>query len=399
MPAAGLPFERLWLRSLRTVDASLDSLLDPLRLLASVPQAIVRLGRWRPDVVYATGGYVAIPVLIAAALWRTPALLWEGNRLPGRSVRLVARLATLRAVSFAATRDRLPTPTYLTGTPIRGLGALDRAAARARLGIPEGLPVMLVFGGSQSVRRLDLAMAEAVADLVARCAVVHLTGLDSYPAAARLRESLPAPLRERYLPFASLGDGMAAALSAADLLVGRAGSSTLAEASAAGLPMVLVPYPHAASHQQANAGDAEAAGAAIVVADEELDGDTLRDAAALLSDERLPRMAAASRSLARPGAAVLPARSSAWRLASAAGLRDHSSCRLAKRGTSPCGLPSAFCPDCSRSARCSLPRRRPPRPIPPAPSASSCRSRPAASPTSAPASSARSSPRRSASRW
>jgi UDP-N-acetylglucosamine--N-acetylmuramyl-(pentapeptide) pyrophosphoryl-undecaprenol N-acetylglucosamine transferase len=304
VPAAGLPLERLWLRSLRTVDLSIASLLDPLRLLVSVPQALVRLLRWRPDAIYATGGYVAIPVLIAAALLRLPVLLWEGNQVPGRSVRLVARLATLRAVSFPATRDLLPAPTYVTGTPIRGLGTVDADEGRRRLGVPAGLPVMLVFGGSQSVRRLDAAMAEAIADLVTRCAVVHLTGQDSYPGAQRRRETLPAELRDRYRPFAFLSHDMPAALAAADLVVGRAGSSTLAEATAAGLPMVLVPYPHAASHQEANAVDAQAAGAAVIVADEALDGAALRAAADLLFDARLPAMAAASRSLARPGAAA-----------------------------------------------------------------------------------------------
>jgi UDP-N-acetylglucosamine--N-acetylmuramyl-(pentapeptide) pyrophosphoryl-undecaprenol N-acetylglucosamine transferase len=119
VPGADLPLERLWLRSLRTVDASLDTLLDPLRLLASLPQAAWKLLRWRPDAIYTTGGYVAIPVLAAAALLRIPSLLWEGNQVPGRSVRLIARLASVRAVSFAGTRDRLPPPTYLTGTPIR----------------------------------------------------------------------------------------------------------------------------------------------------------------------------------------------------------------------------------------------------------------------------------------
>jgi UDP-N-acetylglucosamine--N-acetylmuramyl-(pentapeptide) pyrophosphoryl-undecaprenol N-acetylglucosamine transferase len=150
-------------------------------------------------------------------------------------------------------------------------------------------------------------MADAIGDLVTRCAVVHLTGADSFPAAQRLRASLPPEHRVRYLPFAFLHDDMGAAWAAADLLVGRAGSSTLAEATAAGLPMVLVPYPHAASHQEANAADAEAAGAARLVPDAKLDGDALRAAADLLFDGRLASMAAASRSLARPGAAAATA--------------------------------------------------------------------------------------------
>jgi UDP-N-acetylglucosamine--N-acetylmuramyl-(pentapeptide) pyrophosphoryl-undecaprenol N-acetylglucosamine transferase len=307
VPAAGLRLEQLRLRSLRTVEASPDTVLDPLRLLASVPQAIWALLRWRPDAIYTTGGYVAIPVLTAARLLGIPALLWEGNAVPGRSVRLVARLARARAVSFAVTCQRLPRPTYVSGTPIRELAEVDKATARERLGLPVGLPLLLVFGGSQSVRRLDEAMAEAAADLVSRCVVVHIAGAASFPRAEALRASLPAALQERYRPFAFLHGEMADALAAADLLVGRAGSSTLAEATAAGLPMVVVPYPHAAAHQRANAAEMVAAGAAILVDDEAFDGDALRRAADLAAGDQLGVMAAAARSLGRPGAAAATA--------------------------------------------------------------------------------------------
>jgi UDP-N-acetylglucosamine--N-acetylmuramyl-(pentapeptide) pyrophosphoryl-undecaprenol N-acetylglucosamine transferase len=308
VPAAGLPLDRLWLRSLRTVDASASTILDPLRLAASVPQALVKLARWRPDVVYTTGGYVAIPVLAAAALLRIPSLLWEGNRIPGRSVRLSARLASARTVSFSATSDRLPAPTFVTGTPIRQLDGGDKEGARARLGLPADVPVLLVFGGSQSVRRLNDAIADAIADLVERCTVVHITGSAGIAEAEALRSRLPAVRRDRYRPFEFLHQDMDAALAAADLLVGRAGSSTLAEAAAAGLPMIVVPYPHAAAHQQANAAEMVAAGAAELVADEDLDGDTLRRAGELLFDDRLPAMATAARSVGRPTAALASVR-------------------------------------------------------------------------------------------
>ncbi len=304
VPTTGIGLDRLWLRSLRTVDASLNTVLDPLRLGASVPQAIWKLLRWRPDVIYTTGGYVAIPVLAAAALLRVPALLWEGNQVPGRSVRSSARLATLRTVSYPATRERLPQPTFVTGTPIRDLEGGEPAAARARLGLPADLPVLLVFGGSQAVRRLNEAIAEAIADLVERCCVVHITGTSAIAEAEALRASLPEARRARYRPFAFLVEDMDAALTAADLLVGRAGSSTLAEAAAAGLPMIVVPYPHAAAHQRANAAELVDAGAAQLVDDADLDGDTLREACDLLFDQRLAAMSAAAYSVARPGAAA-----------------------------------------------------------------------------------------------
>ena len=103
MPAAGIPFRRLALRSLRTVDVGVHALLDPLRLGASVPQAGAILAAHRPDAIFTTGGYVAVPVLLAAAPLGIPVVLWDGNVIPGRAVRATARLADVLAVSFEAT--------------------------------------------------------------------------------------------------------------------------------------------------------------------------------------------------------------------------------------------------------------------------------------------------------
>ena len=304
VPAAGYRFDRLWLRTLRTVDLSLATVMDPVRLGASVPQAMAYLARWRPDVVYTTGGYIAIPVLIAAAALRVPSLLWEGNLLAGRSVRATARLASAITVSFPETATTLSAHASVTGTPIRELVPGDRTGARQRLHLPDDLPVLLVFGGSQAVARFNRAVADALPSLVASATVIHVTGDAGLAAALEARDQLPGGLRSRYLPFAFLREEMADALIASDLLVGRAGSSTLAEACAIGLPVIVVPYPHAAGHQEANARAMVAAGAARLVPDERFGADTLVEAAALLGDPvMLARMGAASRGLGRPGAA------------------------------------------------------------------------------------------------
>lgn len=281
---------------------------DPLRLAISAPQAVAHMLRWRPDVLYTTGGYVAIPTLAAAALLRVPSLMWEGNRLAGRSVRATARLASALAVSYAGTRDDLPGEAYLTGTPIRDTADLDRATARERLAIPGDLPLLLVFGGSQAVRRFNGAVAGAVPRLVERCWVLHVTGDAGIGEALAVRDALPGPIRERYRPAAFLREEMSAALVAADLLVGRAGSSTMAEASALGLPVIVVPYPHAAGHQEANARELVAAGGGLLVADDALDADRLVAVTGLLDDTAtLGRMRVAARSVGRPGAAVVTA--------------------------------------------------------------------------------------------
>jgi UDP-N-acetylglucosamine--N-acetylmuramyl-(pentapeptide) pyrophosphoryl-undecaprenol N-acetylglucosamine transferase len=305
--AAGIPFRRLALRSLRTVERDVHLVLDPARLAASVPQATAVLLRERPAAIFTTGGYVAIPTLLAAAPLRIPVVLWEGNVVPGRSVRFTARLARALAVSFEPTCAALAgagRPCLVTGTPIRDTREIDREAARSRLGIAPGARVLLIFGGSQAVRRFNAAVRDALPRLVERVHVIHVTGDDGYAAALASRGALPADLRDRYRPHPFLRDEMLDALAAADLVVGRAGSSTLAEVTALGLPMVVVPYPHAAGHQRENARVLADAGAARLVEDEAFDAAALIDAAAILDDPEVHvRMSAAARQLGRPGAA------------------------------------------------------------------------------------------------
>ncbi len=304
VPADGYPLELLALRSLRTVDMSRHTVLDPLRLGASYPQALAKLARRRPDVVFTTGGYIAIPVIAAAATLRIPRLMWEGNLVPGRSVRASARLASALAVSFAEACARLPGRCFITGTPIRSFAGCDRAAARATLGLEPETPVMFIFGGSQQVRRLNRAVWDALQSLVENASVIHMTGEPAYGEALKARDSLPTQQRGRYKPYPFLRDEMTDALLSADLLVGRAGSSTLAEASAVGLPMVVVPYPHASAHQVANARALADAGAARIVADEGFDAKALIDASGLLARPAdLDAMRAAARGFGRPGAA------------------------------------------------------------------------------------------------
>jgi UDP-N-acetylglucosamine--N-acetylmuramyl-(pentapeptide) pyrophosphoryl-undecaprenol N-acetylglucosamine transferase len=288
------------------VERDVHLVADPIRLALSVPQALVLLARDRPDAIFTTGGYVAIPVLLAATILRIPALLWEGNVVPGRSVRATAGLASAIAVSYGRTCVALGTrrPCLETGTPIRDTRDVDRVAARERLGIPPGRRVLLVFGGSQAVWRFNSAVAEALPRLVERVHLIHVTGDDGYGPALAAREALPAELRPSYRPEPFLRDEMLSVLAAADLVVGRAGSSTLAEVTALGLPMVVVPYPHAGGHQRANALVLAEAGAARLVEDDAFDASTLLDAAALLDDAAAhAAMAAAARALARPAAA------------------------------------------------------------------------------------------------
>ncbi len=280
--------------------------LDPIRLALSIPQAVALLLIRRPAAIFTTGGYVAIPTLLAAALLRIPSVLWDGNVVPGRSVRFVAGLATVLTVSHVETATTLGHPrAYVTGTPIRPTAGVDVDEARERFGARPGERILLVFGGSQAVQRFNDAVFAALPRLVARVRVVHVAGEAGYAPALAARAALPAELRDRYRPNPFLADDMAAALAAADLAVVRAGASTLAEAAAFALPLVIVPYPHAGGHQRRNAEAYAGSGAAILVEDEAFDADRLVDVAGLLADPaRHAAMSAAARDLARPGAAA-----------------------------------------------------------------------------------------------
>jgi UDP-N-acetylglucosamine--N-acetylmuramyl-(pentapeptide) pyrophosphoryl-undecaprenol N-acetylglucosamine transferase len=300
----GLPYHQLVVRSLRSVGRDVHLVLDPARLAASVPQAWALLGRLRPGAVFTTGGYLGIPLVLAARARGIPTLLWEGNVIPGRATATVGRWATRVAVSFPPTAAAFGERAFVSGTPVRAFAGIDRAAARASFGTGPADRLLLIFGGSQAVARISAALESSLPDLVAEWRILHLTGEAGLPAATSLRERLPVDLRDRYRPVAFLTERMADALVAADLVVGRAGSSTCAEICAVGVASILVPYPHAGGHQRANAEWLAGEGAARMVADEALDGPRLAAELRVLRDDEARRpIAEAAARLGRPGAA------------------------------------------------------------------------------------------------
>ena len=299
-----LPYDQLLVRSLRTAARDVHLVLDPVRVALSVPQAWWLLGRRRPAAIFSTGGYLALPLTLAARARGIPTLVWEGNVIPGRSTRALARLATRIAVSFPPTLAAFPGRAFVSGTPIRSLAEIERDAARESFGILPDDRLMLVFGGSQAVTTLNVAVFGSLHRLLDRWRLLHVAGQAGMAAALAARATLPAAMAERYDPQPFLTDRMAQALVAADLVVGRAGSSTCAEVAAAGVASILVPYPYAGSHQRANATWLGDQGAALVIADEALSPDRLAFEADRLRDDAVrARMAQAAHRLGRPDAA------------------------------------------------------------------------------------------------
>ncbi len=249
------------------------------------------------------GGFVAGPAGLAAITSRVPLVLTEADSHFGLANRILAGRARKICLAFPIA-GREGERYALTGRPVpAAVLRADRARARERFGIAEGERCLLVIGGSQGARSINLAAIEAFAERKDRnFHVVHVAGRrDFEELGARLAA---APYRDRYTLLAyepDLGDGLAAC----DLVVGRAGGSIF-ELTAAGRPAILVPYPHAtAGHQTANAAWMAEAGAAIAIADEDLTAERLAgEVGNLFGDPtRLRAMTSASANLALPDAA------------------------------------------------------------------------------------------------
>ena len=307
VPAAGIPFLGLAVRPPRS--------LAPIRVLVSVASAGISLGqaaavvaRVRPDAVIATGGIAAVPPVMAAAAFNIPIVVLEGNAIPGRTNRFLARYSRVVAVASDAAAARMPAGrAVVTGLPIRRevVTATREEGVRA-FGLDPTRRTVLVIGGSQGAARLNRATEDAVALLAPRrtLQVVHQVGRGwsgsgpDRPEPARV-EGL-GYLRVPYL------ERIGVAFASADLVVSRCGANALAEITACGLPSILVPYPHAADdHQSHNAAPLVASGAAVLLRDAALTGEALaREIAALFDTPgRLQAMAAAARSQGRPEAA------------------------------------------------------------------------------------------------
>jgi len=302
VPAAGYEIDFFEVRGidrrnpLRAARAGLEA-------VGAVSAARKVLRRRGADVVMGGGGFVAGPAGVAAALTGTPLVLTEADSHLGLANRLLARRARRVCLAFpiaGCEGDRY----LVTGRPVpRAVLEGDRVAARERFGIAAGDRCLLVFGGGQGARSVNLAAIEAFAERDGRdFHVLHITGKRDF---AEIEGRLAAaPHAERYtlLPYEpNLGDSLAAA----DLVLGRSGGSIF-EVVAVGRPAILVPYPFAtADHQTANAEWMRSGGAATVIADAELTAERLgAEVAAVLEDPtRLEAMAAAARRLAKPDAA------------------------------------------------------------------------------------------------
>lgn len=319
VPQAGLPIAFVRAAPLER-RLSLSFAVTAAANAAGFLQALAVLHRARPDILIATGGYVALPVVVALRVVRflgrsrARIALLEPNARSGLTNRLLAPLAD--EIWYGASPGRALGPReHVTGTPVRAAmrERLDPSAARTRFGLRPDRTTVAVFGGSQGARSLNEAVAElALAGLPAQLQILLVTGTRDYASVeGRLRGSPDVCVRA-YL------DEPSWAYAAADFVIARAGASTLAELAATGTPAILVPYPHATDdHQTYNALAFAASGAARVVPDASIDGTYLRTILLeVLAPDASARMTAAAHALAAadPCAAIV-ARVKTWSFA------------------------------------------------------------------------------------
>jgi UDP-N-acetylglucosamine--N-acetylmuramyl-(pentapeptide) pyrophosphoryl-undecaprenol N-acetylglucosamine transferase len=295
LPAGGLRGKSPW-----------TAVRNGAQILGSAATARRIVREFRPDVALVTGGYASVAVTIAAWTMHVPVLIYLPDIVPGLAIRLLSRFSALVAVTSEESRryfDRRKV--VVTGYPVRSdILTMDRTQASQWFALDTSLPALLVFGGSRGARSINQAVVAGLNRLLPTCQVIHVSGSLDAEWVDQATRGLPDDLRSRYHHYAYLPN-MPAALLAADLAVARAGAATMGEFPAAGLPAILVPYPHSGRHQEPNAHYMARGGAAHVLADGELREKLVPAILDLMSDEHLlRRMRTASKALARPTAAA-----------------------------------------------------------------------------------------------
>jgi len=276
---AGVRFATIKAGAMHGVGAA-RALRGAFRTAHGVRLALRILDDFRPDVVLLTGGFVGVPVSLAAKIRGLPSVVYLPDIEPGQAFKVMARLAakvattTNASAAFLGARDARKM--VVTGYPVREVfQSVSRQTARTHFGLPLDARVLLVFGGSKGAQSINRAVTAGITKLLKEAYVIHVSGANDFSEVSAARNDLPLDLQARYLVFRYLHEDMALAMAGADLTVCRAGASALGELTFVGLPAILVPYPYAWRYQKVNAAYLSERGAAVTLRDEDM-ADTVR---------------------------------------------------------------------------------------------------------------------------
>ena len=304
VPSLGYRFRSIWISGFRR-SLNLETILFPVKLLVSLVQSFFLLREERAGVVVGTGGYVSGPVVYMATLMGVPTLIQEQNSFPGVTTRLLASRVSEVHISLSESSKYLRNATNvnLTGNPTRALvGSVSPEEGRRFYGLDEKKTTLLVFGGSQGAKSINATLSENLVDLVnGGIQVLWQTGEEDFAGANGLVEKLGLSTQIRVMKFI---ERMEYAYGAGTLAICRSGATTIAELAMAGLPSILIPYPHAAAdHQTHNARAMTESGGAILLREDELKTRFQEEVLRLLGDSQLlSTMARRARDTAKPRA-------------------------------------------------------------------------------------------------
>jgi UDP-N-acetylglucosamine--N-acetylmuramyl-(pentapeptide) pyrophosphoryl-undecaprenol N-acetylglucosamine transferase len=310
----GIPFKAVTTGKLRRSPNPRElarNLVDAFRIPLGILQAAFTVARTRPAVVLSTGGFVSVPIGLAAALFRVPYLMHEQTLSLGLANRILARVATRILLSHEASLEHLPERArrraVVTGNPVRpAVLSGDAAKGFAAYGLDPALPLVLVTGGAAGAQQINRMLTGALAALLPHCQIVHQCGSLSHAEMQQVAAGLPAHLASRYHVVDFIHDELPDLLAAAAVVVARSGAGTVAELTALGKACVLVPYPHAAGDEQRiTARHLAQHGAAVMLDGDEATPEHLRDTlGALLADpQRRAALAQAATTHGKPDAA------------------------------------------------------------------------------------------------
>jgi UDP-N-acetylglucosamine--N-acetylmuramyl-(pentapeptide) pyrophosphoryl-undecaprenol N-acetylglucosamine transferase len=269
MVGENIPMKNIFAGKMRRY-FSIHNFFDFFKIPIGFFQSLFILLKFMPDAVFAKGGYVSLPVVLAARCYRIPVLIHESDAIPGASNQILAKFSNRIAISYPSAYNYFPTSkTIMTGNPIRTeIYGGDSQKARTYFSLTESKPVILVLGGSQGSRTINNAIINILPKLLPISQVIHQTGENNFMDVVRMAgEQGIKPGHGGYCPTKFLeGEVLPNSFSVADLIISRAGANSIAEIAANGKPSILIPLEHSANdHQRMNAYKIAEVGGALVL--------------------------------------------------------------------------------------------------------------------------------------
>lgn len=300
IPQLGYGFKSIWIKGFSR-KFNLSNILFPIKLVVSILQSIFISFKFKPRVAIGSGGYVAGPAIWGASVMGAKIILMESNSYPGVTTRLLEKYADEVHITFEDSKKYLrhPEKIKLTGNPVRSeLGKTNKSDALKYFGLDENKFTILILGGSLGAQSINDAVANCLEDLEKNnFQIIWQTGKNYYDNYKKFNFTS--------VKISDFIDDMNKAYSACDLLVARAGATTIAELSVLGIPSILIPSPHVAeNHQYYNAKSLADNGAAVLIKDSELKDSLKNEILNLAKDKNLLKsLSENAKKIARPNAA------------------------------------------------------------------------------------------------